>query len=299
MAESKKIDATAAFQEAPRQVSEFRRIVGVFFRRSVAVLGLSLILIVLLAAIFAPWLAPYDPYQMSMDNLQGTSLRHLLGTDELGRDLLSRIIYGSRVSLMIGLSVVAVSGVIGYFLGMMAAFFGGTTYMIIMRATDTMMAFPQILLFLLIAALLGGGFINVLIALTVGMLPGHIRMMCGQALSVKENDYILAGRVIGASNLRIMLRHIFPNAFPPILIMVTIELGGVILAESSLSFLGIGIAPPIPSWGGMVNGGRRYLLDQPVIAIAPGIAIMMIVFGFNMVGDGLRDALDPRLKGTL
>jgi peptide/nickel transport system permease protein len=200
---------------------------------------------------------------------------------------------------MIGLIVVGAAATVGMLLGMLAGYYGGWTNTIIMRFVDALMSFPMILLALTIAALLGNGMRNVIIALSVAMMPGYARLMCGQVLSVKENDYVVASRSIGVKNFGIMLRHVFPNSIPPMIVLVTMMLGGVVLAEAGLSFLGIGITPPTPSWGGMVNDGRQYLLTLPILSFAPGIALMLLVFAFNMVGDGLRDALDPRLRGSI
>ncbi len=292
--------ASAALAENSLHVSEFRRIVKVFFGQPLPTIGFVFISALALTALFAPWLAPHDPYELDFANvLAGPSLSHIFGTDELGRDVLSRIIYGSRVSVTVGFITVTVAGVIGMSLGLIAAYYGGITFAIIMRAIDALIAFPQLMLFLMIAAMLGGGLFNVIMALTIGMIAGNARLMCAMALGAKQNDYILAGRAMGASDIRIMVRHVFPNCFAPLLVMITMELGIVILAEAGLSFLGIGIAPPIPSWGGMVSEGRRYLLRNPMLSFAPGLVITMIVFGFNMMGDGLRDALDPRLRGAL
>ncbi len=288
------------FMENPPRVSEFRRVVRVFFGRKLAVLGLAFIVLLILVAIFAPWLAPHDPFTQDIKNtLAQPSLSHPLGTDELGRDLLSRIIYGSRISLLIGIGAVGSATIIGQALGLIAAYSGGKVFTVIMRAIDSLMSIPPLLLFIIIAGSLGGGIRNVILALAIGMIPVHCRLMCGQALSIKQNDYVMAGRAVGASDLRIMLRHIFPNAFPPLLVVITMDLGTAILAEASLSFLGVGIEAPTPAWGSMVNEGRSFLLTNPIISIAPGLAIMLVVVGFNMMGDGLRDALDPRLRGTL
>jgi peptide/nickel transport system permease protein len=272
----------------------------VFIGRAVVKFGLVFIVIFILTAIFAPLLAPYEPNEQNILNaLKQPSWDHLLGTDSLGRDTLSRIIYGSQTSLMVGLIVVSVSAIVGMALGLVAGYFGGWTYTIIMRFIDAFMAFPMLVLTLLIAAMLGQGINNVIIALSVGLIPIYARLMCGQVVTVKTNDYITAGHSIGAGDIRMMLQHIFPNCLPPLIVMITMMLGSTILAEASLSFLGIGIAPPTPAWGGMVNDGRSYLLELPVLSFAPGLAIMLVVFSFNMVGDGLRDALDPRLRGVL
>ena len=288
------------WEEAPPSYSEFRRVLSVFFARPLPVVGLVIIVMLVLSAIFAPLIAPYDPYKMDILNkLQPPSREHLLGTDSLGRDTLSRIIYGSQTSLIVGISVMAMSFAIGIPLGLLAAYFGRAWNLIIMRLIDALMAFPMLLLALLVASLLGGGMKNVIIALGIGMIAAPCRMMYGVAMSIKQNEYVLAARAMGMKNNRIMLEQILPNAFPPLLVMMTIGLGVTILAEASLSFLGIGITPPTPAWGGLVNDGYKFLLTSPVLAISPGIAIMLVVFGFNMMGDGLRDALDPRLRGVI
>jgi peptide/nickel transport system permease protein len=286
--------------EATQRIGEGRRFVRVFLGRGVVVFGMVVIFILILMAILAPLISPYDPYKPALtETLQQPSAKHLLGTDALGRDTLSRIIYGSRTSLEISLLVVFFATVSGVFLGLISGYFGGWTFTIIMRIMDAFMSFPMILLALVIAALLGGGIRNVIVALSVAMMPIYARLMCGQVLTVKENDYVLAGHAIGAGNNRIMFRHVVPNTFPPLIVAMTMQLGGVILAEAGLSFLGIGIEAPMAAWGSMINDGRQYLLTLPILSFAPGVAIMLVVFGFNMVGDGLRDALDPRLRGVI
>lgn len=292
--------AVSGINEAPPRVSEWRRFRRVFFSRGVVIFGLVVIIALVLVAIFAPLIAPYDPYKTNLSAaLQGPSHTHLLGTDSLGRDTLSRIIYGTRTSLEIGLVVVAIASLVGMTLGILAGYYGGWTYTIIMRFIDALMSFPMILLALVIASLLGSGMKNVIIALSISLMPSYARMMCGQVLSVKQNDYILASRSMGSDDWRVMLRHVFLNCIPPLIILMTMMLGSTILAEASLSFLGIGVRPPTPAWGSMVNDGRDYLLTLPILSFAPGLTIMLVVFAFNMVGDGLRDALDPRLRGTL
>jgi peptide/nickel transport system permease protein len=252
-----------------------------------------------LVAIFAPLLAPYSPYKTDIGNkLAPPSSAHWLGTDPVGRDTLSRAIYGARTSLVVGICAVLLGAVIGQLLGLIAGFFGGWVSTVIMRLIDAMMAIPMIVLALVISKVLGAGLKNVIIALAIGGIPGQCRMMCAQTMSVKENDYVLAGRTIGVSNWRMMLRHIYPNAFAPCLVLMTIGVGATILAEAGLSFLGAGISPPSAAWGSMIDDGYNYLLNNPVLSIAPGVCIMLVVFGFNMFGDGLRDALDPRLRGT-
>ena len=279
---------------------EFERFRRVFFGRGIVIFGTLVILLFILTALFAPFLAPYDAYEQDLNkSLLQPGREHFLGTDSLGRDTLSRLIYGSRNSLMVGVVALVIAATIGITMGLLAGYFGGWVYTIIMRFIDSLMCFPMILLALLIATLLGGGVKNVMVALGIAMLPGYARLMCGQVLSVKENDYVLAEHSAGASDVRIMLRHVLPNCLPPLLVLLTMQIGAAILAEAGLSFLGVGIEPPAAAWGLMVSDGRYYLMTNPVLSFAPGLAIMLVVFAFNMVGDGLRDALDPRLRGTL
>jgi peptide/nickel transport system permease protein len=286
--------------EAPPRVSELRRFTRVFLGRKIVLFGVIVIFLFLICAAFAPWLAPYDPYKNDLYNpLAQPSSAHVLGTDNFGRDTLSRIIYGARVSLMVGVIAVGIAAIAGMVLGLIAGYYGGWRYTIIMRVMDALMAFPMLILALLITQVLGGGLTNVMIALGISLMPGYARIMCGQVLSINENDYIMGERSIGAGDLRIMFRHIFPNSLPPIIVMMTMMLGTTILAEAGLSYLGIGVELRTPSWGGMINVGYKYLRTNPILSFAPGIAIMLVVFAFNMVGDGLRDALDPRLRGVL
>lgn len=288
------------FTEALVRVSEWQRFRRVFFERKLVMVGLAILLLLVITAAFAPLLAPYDPYKSNMaDSLLSPCGKYLLGTDIQGRDTLSRLIFASRTALMVGFVTVGIAGVVGVTSGLVAGYFGGIINMVIMRFMDALMGFPMILLALVIAALLGGGIYNVIIALSVATLPGYARVMHGLTLSIRENDYILAQRAMGASNMRTMFGHILPNALPTMLVLITLQLGMLILAEAGLSFLGIGIKPPGAAWGAMVADGYRYMMTQPWLSIAPGGAIMLVVFAFNMVGDGLRDALDPRLRGLL
>jgi peptide/nickel transport system permease protein len=286
--------------ELPPRVSELRRFVRVFFGRKVVFLGMIVILVFFLVAIFAPWLAPYDPYTPDLDHaLVMPNAQHLLGTDAIGRDTLSRLIYGSRTSLLVGVAAIGIGATVGLFIGLVAGYFGGLYNLILMRFVDSLMSFPMILFALTIAALLGGGLTNIVIALGVGLVPIYARLMCGQVISVKENEYIVAGKSLGCTPWRIMLRHIIPNCLPPLIVMITLMMGSTILAEAGLSFLGIGIRPPGAAWGSMINDGYQRIRSYPLLSFTPGIAIMLVVFSFNMVGDGLRDALDPRLRGSL
>jgi peptide/nickel transport system permease protein len=280
--------------------SEGSRILRIICRRKLSLIGFILIIVFLLTALLAPWLAPYDPYQIDVANqLQPPGSAHLLGTDFNGRDTLSRLIFGARISLIVSLGAVAIGVIAGQTLGLIAAYFGGLVSTIIMRFIDALMTVPGMLIALVLAAVLGGGIKNVIIALGVAVLSGHCRLMYSQALTVKQNDYILAGRSMGVSNLFMIVRHILPNAFPPLLVLITMDLGVVITAEAGLSFLGVGIQQPEAAWGSMVADGYRFLSTFPILSIAPGLALILVVFGFNMAGDGLRDALDPRLRGTL
>ena len=286
--------------EAPPRVSEMKRFMKVFFNRGLVVFGMVIVFLFVFIAVFGPLIAPYQPNDMvPADRLQNLSLHHWLGTDEYGRDTLSRLIYGSRNSLMVGVVAVGIAAGVGIIAGMLAGFFGGWVNAVIMRIVDALMSFPMILLALLIAGLLGNGLRNVMIALGIAMIPSYARLMCGQVLSIRENDYIMAGKTMGASNWRVMFRHILPNSFPPLIVLITMQIGSAILAEAGLSYLGIGITPPSPSWGAMVNDGFTFLLINPLLSFIPGLAIMIVVFAFSMVGDGLRDALDPRLRGTI
>ena len=286
--------------EAPPPVSEWKRFRRVFFQRKLVIFGLVVLLVMAFTAIFAEWLAPHNPYRGNMaDSLVQPCKKYPLGTDILGKDTLSWLIFGTRTAFMVGFITVGIASIIGVILGLLAGYLGGIANMIIMRLMDAIMCFPALLLALVIASVLGGGIQNVIIALCVATVPAYGRVMHGLTLSVRENDYILAEHAMGASGKRTMLRHVLPNALPPMIVLITLQLGMLILAEAALSFLGIGIEPPGAAWGSMVNDGRQYLLTNPVLSFAPGLTIMLVVFAFNMVGDGLRDALDPRLRGLL
>jgi len=298
MPEAKVIVAKKADVE-PR-INEWKRFCRVFLARKIIWLALFVIALLLFTAVFGPWLAPYKPNEQNLaDSMAPPSRKHLLGTDRLGIDTFSRLIYGARTALIVGVATSFTSAIVGTLLGMVAGFMGGVVNTVIMRFMDALMGFPMIVLALLLAGVLGSGMLNIIIALTVANVPGYTRLMCGMTLSVKENDYIMAQRSIGSSSFRILAKHIFPNTLQPMVVMLTTSLGGIILAEASLSFLGIGIVPPDVAWGSMVADGYKYLQTNPILSFAPGICIMLVVFSFNIIGDGLRDALDPRLRGTL
>ncbi|MBM7573042.1 ABC transporter permease [Aquibacillus albus] len=295
----KKVYTSPAAAVPPKR-SSVKRFLKVFLARKVVVFSLFVLLSLVFVAIFAPLVAPYDPYYQDLTkSLQKPSMEHLLGTDMLGRDVLSRIIYGSRVSIAVGIVSVIIAGGIGMILGLIAGYFGGFIDSIIMRFMDAMMAIPMIILALFIGSALGGGLDSVMISLGIALVPSYARLTRGQVLSVKESDYVLAGTISGTSNFKNMFVHVLPNSLSPIIVLVTMNLGIAILAEAALSFLGMGINPPGAAWGAMVNEGYKYLMSQPVLSIAPGIAIIIVVLSFNIVGDALRDALDPRLRGRI
>ncbi len=297
---SENAGASNSSEKANPRVNEWKRFSRVFFSRGLVVFGVVLLAIFVIMAIFGPWLAPYDPNKQNLrQTLQQPSADHLLGTDYMGRDTLSRLIYGARMSLMVGVVALGIAAIIGMLAGLAAGYYGSWVNAIIMRIVDTLMSFPMILLALLIAGLLGGGLQNVMIALGIALIPAYARLMCGLVMSLKESDYVLAEKSFGSKPWRVMLRHILPNSFPPLIVLITMQIGSAILAEAGLSYLGIGITPPTASWGSMVSNGFPYLLTNPLLSFIPGFAIMLVVFAFNMVGDGLRDALDPRLRGTI
>jgi peptide/nickel transport system permease protein len=288
------------FTQGIPHISEFQRFRRVFFSRPVVIFGFVIIFLLLFAAIFAPFISPYDPNRPNLkENLQQPSLEHWLGTDNLGRDVVSRLIYGTRTSLMVGFISVGVATAIGMTLGLLSGYFGGWLDATLMRIIDGLMMIPPIILALVFAAMLGGGLRNVMIALGIALTPSYCRLMRGQVLAIRQSDYILMARAVGGKDMRIMVRHILPNCLPPLLVLITLNLGGAILAEAALSFLGIGVTPPTAAWGNMVYDGQKYVFHYPFLSFAPGVCIILVVLAFNMIGDGLRDALDPMLRGTL
>lgn len=262
-----------------------------------AVFCAVVILIFALAAIFAPVLTPYDYDEITETaRLASPSLKHPLGTDELGRDVLTRLLYGSRISLMVGLVPTIISMVVGVVLGILAGYLGGKVDSIIMRLADIMLAFPSMLLAMVIMYTLGDGIINIFLALALVNWASVARVVRSETLKLKESEYVEAARSIGVGRWKIMLRHILPNCIPSLIVLFTLNIPSAILSESSLGFLGLGIKKPMASWGLMVNTGRQYLYTNPLLSLAPSIAIMIIVLAFNFLGDGLRDVLDPHLK---
>jgi peptide/nickel transport system permease protein len=258
-------------------------------------IGTAVVLVTVLAAIVAPWAGPYDPAEQELAlRLERPSVAHPFGLDELGRDIFSRVLAGARISLFVGLTVVGISSVVGILLGSVAGYFGGWIDDLISRAIDVLLAFPGILLAIALVAVLGPSLGNVVMALSVIGWVGYARLVRGQVLKSRELEFVQAARALGAGTPRILFRHVVPTTLPAVMVQATLGMAGAILAEASLSFLGLGVQPPTPSWGTMLNGGRLHLLDAPHLTIFPGAAIAVLVLGFNFLGDGLRDLLDPK-----
>ena len=266
------------------------------WRNPIGIAGAIIVILMILMAIFAPLLAPYDPFAQQSKRLLPPSWDNLMGTDDLGRDTFSRIIYGARVSLQVGIIAVVIALLIGSLLGIVSGFFGGRVDTWLMRVVDVMFAFPGLVLAIVIAGLLGASRENAMIAIGVIYAPAFARVVRSAVLSVMSEPYMEAGRVIGSGSLRLIRLHLLPNIMAPLIVMVTVYLSSAILSEAALSFLGLGTQPPEPTWGGMLNLARRHMETSPWLAIFPGVAIMLIVLGFNFLGDGLRDILDPRLQ---
>ena len=281
----------------PRK-ARVKRFTKVFFTNKSVFIGSLIIIIIIILAIFAPYIAPYESTEGDLLNtLSLPSEEHWLGTDTLGRDLLSRIIYGSRVSLSVGMVSTIIAGTAGMSLGLISGYIGGWVDNLIMRIMDAMMAVPLIILALFLGGIIGRGLGNIMVSVGIAMVPSYARLTRGQVMSVKEMDYVIAAQVGGATRFKNAIKHILPNCLSPNLILMTMNLGIAILVEAGLSFLGLGIKPPTASWGGMVSEGYRYLSSFPILSLAPGAFVMITVWSFNVVGDALRDALDPRLRG--
>lgn len=297
------MSATAAAGAAGRQrvtlKSPAREALRRLVRKPQALVGGALLALVVLAALLAPALAPYLPNRQGVgDPLQGPSSTHFFGTDQYGRDVFSRVLHGGRVSLQLGLISVAIGGSIGLLIGSLAGYFGGRVEEVAMRFIDIMLAFPGILLALAIVILLGPGLQNLMIAVGIGAIPTIARVVRGSVLDVKSRDYISAARVLGVSDGQILMRHILPNVMAPFIVLVTLDVATAILAGTSLSFLGIGVKPPASEWGLMLTDARNFIRDAWWVGTFPGLAITITVVGINLLGDGLRDALDPRLRGS-
>lgn len=277
--------------------STWDNIVNTFKHNPLATAGAVIIVVIILAAVLAPWICPYDPYVQNLQNaLAKPSGEHLLGTDCFGRDLFTRIIYGARISLVIGLIPSVIALVIGTVLGLMAGFLGKTADFIIMRLADIVLSFPSLLLAMVIMYTMGASLLNLFIALSIINWGMTARTVRAQTLQLREKEFVEAARSVGVKNWAIMFRHILPNCIPSLIVIFTLDIPSAIMSEASLSFLGVGATPPQASWGLMVSENKEYLSRAPWVALVPGIAIMLLVLAFNFVGDGLRDALDPTLK---
>lgn len=272
-------------------------VVRQFCRSRHAVVGLIVIALFFAAALLAPAIAPHDPTQFQLGSrLASPSLTHPLGTDELGRDILSRLLHGARITFLITFGAVALALVAGTALGTVAGYFGGWTDQLTMRFMDILLAMPMFMLAIAIIAALGPGTANVIIAVGIGSIPVFARIARGSTMSVRQEDYTLAVRAVGAPHSRILIRHILPNVIPPLLVQTTLRLATAILTASGLSFLGLGPQPPTPEWGAMLSTGRNFITSSPQLVIIPGVGILLVTIAFNLVGDGLRDALDPRVR---
>ncbi len=270
-----------------------------FRRNPLAMIGLGISVALILMSIFAPLLAPYDPIVQSLPDrlLPPLTPGHWMGTDDFGRDIFSRILYGSRITLYIVLLVILTAPVVGLIIGTVAGYFGGWVDAILMRITDIFLAFPKLILALALVAVLGPGMVNAVLAIAVTSWPPYARVARAETLTVRNSDYIAATRLQGASSLRLIWGHVMPMCLPSVIIRVTLDMAGVILTAAGLGFLGLGVQPPLPEWGLMISAGRKFLFEQWWVATMPGLAIFIVSLGFNLLGDGLRDVLDPRSAG--
>jgi peptide/nickel transport system permease protein len=298
-------NGVAVALRAPAPVEERQWLVALkrLARRRTAIFGLGVVVVVLLAALFAPWLTPFDPLEQDINQRlkepgwQTAAGRvHMLGTDHLGRDILARVIFGSRIALVVGVSAVLISGVLGMAIGLVAGYFGGKVDDFFMRLADIQLAFPFILLAIAVIGVLGPNLRNIIIVIGVSSWVVYARVVRGEVLSIREREFVQAAIALGSRDGRVLVRHVLPNAFTPWLVVATLDMARVIVLESALSFLGLGVQPPTPTWGGMLADGRVYLSTAWWLATFPGLAILVTVLGINLLGDGLRDTLDPRLN---
>jgi len=281
----------------PRLISQRRRALATFTKNRTAVVGLVLIVLIVLTALLAPLIAPYDPLDQSVrDRLTTPSASHWLGRDDKGRDLLSRVIYGARIALQVGVFSVVLGGVIGTAIGISAGYFGGKVDTVLMRLVDVLLAFPDLITGLLVLAVLGPGLWKMIIAIGLTIAPRFARIAYGPTLSVKSKEYVEAARSIGVRDRRILGVHILPNVAGDLLVFGSLWTASAIRLEASLSFIGLGVPPPTPTWGQMIREGTVHLADHPIYSLGPGLALLITVFAFNLVGDGLRDVLDPRSR---
>ena len=268
-----------------------------FKKSKIAKFGMFIIIGVITIALLAPVISPYDPIKQNLvKSLQGPSWEHPFGTDDLGRDILSRVLYGTRIALLVGFIVIMIGMTLGVAIGLSAGYFGGWIDSVLMRVMDVLLAFPFFLLAIIISGTLGPGLINAMIAVGIASLPSYSRLARGLTLSTKESDYVQSARALGCSDFHIITRHILPNIIGPIIVYGTLRVSTAIISTAGLSFLGLGAQPPTPDWGAMLSQGRKFMILAPWLTIFPGMAIMITVLGFNFLGDGLRDAIDPKLR---
>lgn len=293
---------TADFAEWEQRATRWRKVLSKLRENKGAIFGLIMVLFVIASGIFAPFLARHDPIYQDVEKRllppigqTGADPHYILGTDHLGRDIVSRLIYGARISLVVSISAVAFSSVLGTIIGLLSGFYGGKVDSIFMRLADVQLAFPFILLAIAIIAVLGPSLQNIIIVMGITGWVIYARVVRAEVLSLKEKEYITAVRALGGSNGRIIFKHLFPNVMPPCIVIVTLEMARMIIMEAALSFLGLGIQPPTPTWGGMLADGRVYLVTSWWLATFPGLVIMFVVLGINLLGNWLRDILDPRL----
>jgi peptide/nickel transport system permease protein len=290
-------DPTMAM-EPPGRMRALRQMLRALNANKTSWVGIVTMAVVILIAIFAPLLTSHDPLEQNiLDKLKGPSAEYVLGTDSYGRDIWARLVYGAQISLWIGTVSIAIAMVIGSIIGMIAGYFGGKLDLVIMQAMDVLLSFPSLILGLMVVAMLGPSIGNLIFAIALTAIPPFARIARAPTVSVKERDYIEACRALGYSHPRILVVHILPNIFPEILVMGSLWLATAIRVEASLSFIGLGVRPPTPTWGGMIREGFEHILDSAWLSIAPSIAILVVVFALNMIGDGLRDVVDPKLKG--
>ncbi|RYE46530.1 MAG: ABC transporter permease [Hyphomicrobiales bacterium] len=291
------MSVTVSTPEAIEEPSLVRDGIDAFAGNRVALVGLAFVVVLVVVAVFLPWISPHDPYRVALDEqFLPPSWTFWLGTDNFGRDVLTRILYGARISLLVGTVPSLISLVLGAAMGILSGYIGGKTDAIIMRIADMMIAFPSLLLAMVVMYTLGANLLNIFIALALVGWASVARVVRSQTLALKGKEFIEAARANGTSRITIMLKHIFPNVIPTLIVLFSLSIPDAIMWESSLSFLGVGVQPPEASWGLLVAKGKEYLLQAPIVAIAPGVAILLTVLAFNFIGDGLRDALDPSMK---
>jgi len=289
----------SAAAEAPiaPAIPAWRRTLAKLRTNPTTMIGAAICLAILLAAILAPWIAPHDPAEQDIVNrLAPPGGDYPLGTDQFGRDILSRLLWGARISLAVSLGAIAVAGVIGGAIGMVSGYIGGKADLITMQAMDVLLSFPSLILGLIVVALLGPDLVNLVVAIALTAVAPFARIARAPTLALKERAFVEAGRALGYSHLRIIFRHILPNILPEVLVMASLWMATAVRVEASLSFIGLGVKPPTPTWGGMTRDGFENILDSPWLAVFPGFAILVLVLGLNMIGDGLRDATDPKLR---